>query len=306
VRAGRAKTADIQADVATGQAAVTAIATGGADALTLATKNALVNYFSLISTLANQVQAGAESAVTSIEAARTRLAAVGLSVATAGTKLKSANDAALVLDTEVGVAGPPSTGLRADIDAIEAAVTDQSTTVGAAISSIKDHQDRVLAADCKANLVTVPILAEDAAGFYESPSIGLIQKTQEFLEARKEVTQTVAVTSGANYLVKGVLTVRLGVKVGVSEGFAKASVETVLDDLLRGRSFGAGLYLSEVYEALRSVTGLAFANVTIAGHIDLSTGLTTTAKLDSNGNLVVADSEVVSKGTVTITTEVVS
>jgi tetrahydromethanopterin S-methyltransferase subunit H len=184
---------------------------------------------------------------------------------------------------------------------ILAADTNVVNEVGIATQGIYDHVDALLSNDCKANLITVPILTRSAAGFYTAPSTGLIDSLQTFLDARKEVTQTVSVTSGAIFLVPAVISVRVGVLRTYSEAVVETAVNTAIDGILRDRAFGEDLYESDVETAVLGVDGVVFTNVTIAGY--LNGGVTDTGKLDSSGNLVVASSEVVTKGTTTITTE---
>ena len=175
-----------------------------------------------------------------------------------------------------------------------------TVSVGAELDDIYDHVDKMLADDCKVNLVTVPILTRNASGFYAGPSLGLQQSLQAYLDARKEVTQTVKVTSGVNSLVSAIITARVSVLPGFAESVVKATVATVLDGVLRDRQFGASLYVSELSDAVSTaVDGLAFLNITINGYRDVL-GVFQTDKLDADGNLIVANSEVVTKDLVVL------
>ena len=189
-----------------------------------------------------------------------------------------------------------------------------TVSVGAQLDDIFDHVDKMLADDCKANLISVPILTRNVSGFYAGPSLGLQQSLQAYLDERKEVTQTVKVTSGVNSLVNAILTVRVSVKSGFAESVVKATVATVIDGVLRDRAFGASLFVSELVNAvLGGVEGIAFLNITIDGYRDPN-GVFQTDKLDANGNLIILNSEVVTKDLVTtplpagvtITTEIFS
>jgi hypothetical protein len=182
--------------------------------------------------------------------------------------------------------------------------------------SIYNHVDVLLSDDCKSNLVSVPILTHDAAGFYTAPSLGLQQALQSYLDARKEVTQTVKVTSGEGYLVRPVIVIRAGVKLGYSPSVTAAAISSVVDGVLRDRSFGVSLYLSDFCQVIdTSVAGLAFLNVAISGYNDKD-GLLLSDKLDGNGNLIIKESEVITKeqrltlpvsqAGVTISTEIVT
>jgi hypothetical protein len=205
-----------------------------------------------------------------------------------------------VVETAAGVVGPPSTGLRKVLEDIYAAIVSGSESLTVALDetskAIFDHVDLMLAADCKTNLITVPILVLDAAGFFAAPSEGLIRSLKTYLDARKEITQVVEVVSGEPFLVYTDLTIRVGMVEGYSLSVAESSVRAVVDNVLRQRAFGANLYLEEVYKAIRNnIVGLSFVNVKITSP---------SAKLDVDGNLIITRTEVVTRGTVTVTTEV--
>ena len=241
----------------------------------------------------------------------------GLNLVTVNTKLYTADQYRASMATAIGNPAGPVTGLFLLAQDIDTAVLVLDTTgtvtvsVGADLKDIFDHVDALLAADCNSNLVSVPILTRNAAGFYAGPSLGLQQSLQAYLDARKEVTQTVKVTSGENYLRRPVIALRVGVKLGYSESVVRAAAETVVDGVLRDRDFGASLYVSDLdCEVRDNVDGVGFVNVTISGWNDTN-GVLQTSELDADGNLVILSSEVVTKETratlpsVTVTTEIV-
>lgn len=295
---------DIANSVTAGKAAVDAIATDDINPsrLSTANKNTIKGFFDLIGAEAtNQglsaatIQSTVDTEVSTLGDVRDTLESIGLTTATG--LLLEADTTRASLETE-------RVALVADLDAIDEAITDQSSAVSAAVASINSHVDGILSADCQANLVVVPILGRNKAGFYAAPSVSLIQSLQAFLDARKEVTHTVEVTSGASFLVPAVLTVRLGVRSGFSESLTRVSVEAVIDGVLRDRAFGADLYVSDLVCAAREVEGVFFVNITIDGHDD---GMSvSTLKLDAEGNLIIDETEVITKGTVTVTTETVT
>lgn len=257
------------------------------------------------------------------------LADSGLDLVTPGSKLFDAEQDRLAVETAVGTTAP--TGLHQTLAEIDVAVVPIGTdglvtnTVGEKLGaadvpvpaggSIYNHVDLLLSDDCKSNLVSVPILTHDAAGFYTAPSLGLQQALQAYLDARKEVTQTVKVTSGESYLVRPVIVVRAGVKLGFSLSVTATAISSVVDGILRDREFGASLYLSDFCQIIdTSVEGLAFLNVVIRGYNDKDK-LFLNDKLDGSGNLIIEASEVITKeqrslpvdqAGVTITTEVVA
>lgn len=302
---------DIQANVVTGKAAVDAVATGGSDTLTLATKAAIKAYFDLISAEAtaisgnaNTIETDAASIIATAGNTKDDVAVVGVDTTTEGTFLEEAEDDRAALVALIGTISP-GTGIRLQVDNINTAVTDETTTVAEAVTSIQAHADRILAADCKVNLVTVPILARDAGGFYTAPSISLMNSLQEFLNARKEVTQVVEVVSGEDFLIPAIVQLRVGVRSGYSTSVTSSEVATAVDGVLRDRRFGVSLFVSDLVDIILLVEGVSFVNVKILGHTDPATNTLTTDRLDSDGNLVILSSEVISKGIVTITTEAV-
>lgn len=270
----------------------------------------LASYLDRCRTEASSVQTSSSALQSAVDStvvpkalsAQTLVADSGLDLSTPGSQLYAAEQARLSIFNAVGSAVGP-TGLYANMTALDAAVAPLATalviettgTVGAYLDAIYQHVDAFLSEDCKANLVTVPILTHNAAGFYTGPTIGLQQALQSYLDARKEVTHTVKVTSGEGNLVRPVIQVRAGVKLGYSLSVTKAAIESAIDGLLQDRDFGASLYLSDFCPIIDElVAGLSFLNVTIQGYNDVS-GELRADKLDESGNLVIEASEVISK-----------
>jgi hypothetical protein len=175
-------------------------------------------------------------------------------------------------------------------------------TINGTLDEIDEHVDAILSANCSANLVTVPILTRDASGFYVAPSLGLKQSLQTYLDARKAVTQTVQVTSGERSLIYAILDVQIGVRPGFSEQIARLAVESVLDNLLKNRLFGSSLYRSEITDGALTVAGVVFVNPAITGYLTADSPIIPlTTKLDTFGNLIILDSEVVTKDSFVVT-----
>ena len=307
-----ATASSLQASVASVKSAVMALpVSAGAQNINQATRDALVVLLDgltgsagTIGSAAGQVTASAASQITSVGTARTADRAVGLDTTTPGTSLYALEQTRLAIEAQVGSVSP-ATAAYQDVLAIEAAVVTPSsnsyTVIDLACSQIFDHVDAFLASDCKANLVTVPVLARDAGGFYVAPSTTLLQALAAKLEACKELTQTIAVVSGAEFLVPAVISLRIGVLPGYSLSLLQSVGSTLVEGVLRGRRFRQSLYLSD-FPRFRDLQGVAFANLTIDGHYDLSGALLTTL-LDESGNLVIGDSQVITKGRITVTTE---
>ena len=177
------------------------------------------------------------------------------------------------------------------------ATTTAQTVIVGETTALLDHLDDLFDSDCQANVVNVPILALGVDGFYTGPSSGLIQAVQEYLDGIKEVTQHVNVLSGASSLVPANISITGKSSNAFQLSEVIASIEAVVDDVLRGREFNDPLYLSKpdddvgLYDVIGEIDGLEFINVEITGPVD---------RVDSEGNLVPLELEVVTKGTVTV------
>lgn len=281
--------ASITASTANGNNQVDAYGPTGTTDLDASQVDAIKQYFNAIAARASQI---ATSGSASSSAATT----ISTAASAIKTAVDTAQDATALITTSVASATTNVTTTSTAVAAISAANASVESDIATATDAIFAHVSAFLNEDCAANLVVVPILTLDAAGFYSAPSVGLVDSLQNYLDARKDVTHTVSVTSGANFLVPAVITLRIGVKRGtVSEQAVKTSVAAAIDGLLRNRAFGAALYVSDIENVVRSVSGVVFSNVSIVGPV---------GKLDSSGNLVVLDSEVITKGSVGISTEI--
>jgi hypothetical protein len=296
--------ANIAQDVIDGKAAVDASTATGPEKL------AIKAYFDSIdaarsssSSAAAGIVSGYSGFAVQLRSVADAAADIGYDLTTDPSYLYSSEQLRANMETTVGDSTVPS-GLYANTAEITTIVVDVSDNVEVQLTNIYDHVDSLLAADCKANLVTVPILAKDAAGFYAAPSTGLVKSLQSFLEERNEVTQTVSVVSGELFLAPAVLTIAVGVLPNFSQTATETAVTTAVENLLRARAFGQSLYRSVVYQTIVAVAGVAWANVTINGSYEVP--LTTppvldTSLLDTEGNLILDDGRVLTRGLVTVT-----
>jgi len=298
-----ADAASIQALAATGVAAIAAVPTG-ANQLDLPTKALWTGYFtsidaerSSINTQATSIVASSTTIVAQMGSILDDMNTIGGDLVTTGTLMTQAEADRFSIQTEIGTKVPPA-GLYSPIATIDATVNDTSTEVKALTDEVFEHVDAFLASDCQANLVVVPILSKNGAGFYAAPSLGLIKSLQSFLDARKEVTQTVAVTSGAAALLPAVVDIEIGVLPNYSQSVTETSAAAAMDGLLKGRAFGLSLYRSNIHQTILAISGVSYVNVTIRGFQD-GTSVNTTSN-DSEGNLVIDSSKVITKGTVNI------
>lgn len=286
---------DINNHATNGKAAVDAIATAGTSQLTAADKLNIKSFFDLaiaeatsIGTTAGNAEASATIIVGNANAILTEVTDLTTSIASIASETSTISTQTSSISTQL-----------ANLDSSMTALED---AVNASEAGINEHFDQVLAADCKANVVTVPILVRDSGGFYKAPSTGLVDSLQTYLNTKKEVTQTVIVTSGENSLIPAVVRVRVGVLRDYSEAAVSTSVEAVVEGVLRDRAFGVSLYESDL-DVILEVDGVSFINVRIQGHLDTDGVTVVTSRLDVDGNLIILNDEIISRGTITISTE---
>lgn len=282
---------------------VDGIAVAGSSQLTSGDKTTILSYLDTIlaqnsaaTALSSSIETGLETAASQISGAISELEEVGTTAAIAGSLVESIQTAATTTISAIAAAD-------ANFDTIDTTIASALTDIDQYTDNISDHFTEVYSNDCKANLVTVPILAYNADGFYAAPSNSLVDATQTYLEGIKDVTHTVKVVSGELYLVPAVITIRLGVINTFNQSVLSATVAQLVDGILKNRKFGQSLYLSDLIEPITDVTGIGFVNVTINGYLDTDNVTVLSSKNDINGNLIAENQDIITKGTVTINTE---
>jgi hypothetical protein len=167
----------------------------------------------------------------------------------------------------------------------------QDEAIRALTAELRPHLDSLFDDSCKANVVTVPILVEGREGFYGAPSAGLLRALQSHLNEVKEVTHLVKVVSGVSALKPADITLRIRYDERYVVAEVRAEINSGIDALLRRRDFGKSLYVSDLYSIIELIDGVSYVNITITNPAN---------RIDLNGNLVVGELEVVTKGTITI------
>ena len=99
--------------------------------------------------------------------------------------------------------------------------------------------------------------------------------------------------------------VNIGVLQGYSQTVTETAVEAAVAALLRDRDFGDSLYKYDVHTKVSGVDGVDYANVVITGVLTTGGGIDTTG-IDQYGNLIITSRQVITKGTVTISSTVVT
>lgn len=292
--------ADIQSYVTSGKSAT------DSSTATTGEKATINGWFDLINTEAGYVDGNATNIQTAANSITDDAGDILASVEDIGTDLVTADTLLNEASLEVTSITTQSAVIRIEATSIDTANATLLSTAETAQAGIEAHLDRVLASDCKANLVTVPILTRDAGGFYTAPSSGLIDSLQNYLDARKEVTQSVAVTSGENFLIPAQVRARVGILSNYSEAALKTAAESAIEGVLRDRRFGDNLYESDIDTAILAIEGVDFVNARIQGHLATDGTTLLVSRLDSDNNLIIEDSEVITRGAITVTVEVVS
>lgn len=233
-----------------------------------------------------------------IETAKALMDATANALNTHGTSAKDEaqsiiQDAAEVT-THAATVVSTAAGAEVDQASIRAAVVTAnangallSPALVADLDDILTHISSVLVADCKSNLINVPVLALDGDGFYAAPSVGLRRELETYLAARSDVAHQVKVVSGASSLVPATITVTLKVLDAYVYAEVASEVSAVLRELLKAREFGLDLRKSTVFDSIQGVTGVDVFDVTVSAEAEY---------LDSSQNVIVDKSHVVTLG----------
>jgi hypothetical protein len=233
--------------------------------------------------------AGLTTAKSDIDSAATSIKSSAQTIQTDvdDAQLAQATLTSSLVATETGLTGADTSRV-----AVETAVASHTTAINTAFDGVVEHLDEVVAADCKANIISVPILAADGDGFYTAPSVGLIRRLQGYLSERSDVAHSVSVTSGSGQLVAAHIVAEIRRLDAYTYQEVANDVDAAFRAVLKGRNFGDSLYLSQLYGLAQDIDGLDVINITITGDEDF---------LDDNGNLIVDQEHVVTYGSVATT-----
>lgn len=190
------------------------------------------------------------------------------------------NSAILTLATEV----------KSISDALPVTILGYQSSMEAYFEAIRTHLDDILSADGMANLITVPILSINSDGYYTAPSNGLIRSLETYLVEKSDVAHLVRVVSGAPSMVSVDITVSAKILTGYVFSEIATQIDTLVRTELKRRRYGVSLYLSRVHQIVQSIVGIDVFNVVI----DSDTAL------DSFGNLIIGDENVIVPGTISV------
>ena len=175
---------------------------------------------------------------------------------------------------------------------INGAEATLETDFSATKATLQAHLSGLFSSDCEANIVNVPILTTDSEGYYAAPSSGLISAIQQYLDGIKDVTHQVSVVSGYPLLIPANIDAYVRYRSGYVESEVLANIVFGFESLLKGRKFAVPLYLSDLYAITDQIGGIDHINIEITGQAN---------RLDSLGNLVPEQLEIITKGTLNIT-----
>lgn len=276
--------------------AINAFAVAGSTQITTTDKNALLNLINAATAKNNEVSAQASTVLSNVTTITTSLDQIVLMGDDASIRRANIRADVDAISTESAAANTQATALETDIAAVTNTITSQT-------ADVSTHVDSFLSNECKSNLIEVPVLTLDSEGFYVVPTLGLQKSLQAYLDNAKEVTQVVKVTGVSSLLVAADVSCLVGVLTGYNEATVRSQVEAAILGVLKGRAFGAKLRLSELYAPTAPeagdipIEGVEYVHIDITGPAD---------HLDTDGGLKASDYEVITRGTITVTSEVVN
>lgn len=292
----QSNSSSVSADLSSLTAAINAYTVGSPTVITTTDKNILLNLINAATAKNNEVSSQASTILSNVTTATTALDAINTQADVAEVRRAAIRvdvDAVAVQSTAIDTS---VNDLSDDVEAIENDITTLT-------DEVKAHVDSFLSNECKSNLIEVPVLTLDSEGFYVVPTNGLQKSLQAYLDGAKEVTQVVKVTGVTSLLVAADISVLVGVLTGYNEATVRSQVEAAILNVLRKRAFGNKLRLSELYAPVAPeldnvpIEGVEYVNIEITGPVD---------HLDVDGGLAVSEYEVVTRGTITVTSEVVN
>lgn len=218
------------------------------------------------------------------------------------TAIKSANQAIQVDVDDAQIAQAVSTADLVDVETeltiamaqvteISTEVEEHQVSIDVAFDGLIAHLDEVIAADCKANVITVPILASDGDGFYVAPTTGLVRRLEEYLQERADVAHSVVVVSGEFQLIEAAIRIEIRRADAYTFQEVASDADAAVRAMLKARNFGVSLYLHQIHNTLDDIPGVDIANVEILGEA---------AFLDSDGNLIADQEHVITYGSIEI------
>lgn len=292
----QANSSSLGGDLSSMTTAINAYTVAGSTQITTTDKNVLLNLINAATAKNNEVSSQASTVLSNVTSVTT-------SLDTIATKLDDASVRRTAIRADIDSIETQSAAIAADSAALTTDVDALTNTITTSTDEIDVHVDSFLSNECKSNLIEVPVLTLDSEGFYVVPTNGLQKALQAYLDNAKEVTQVVKVTGVDSLLVPADITCLVGVLTGYNEATVRSQVEAAILNVLKGRAFNNKLRLSELYAPTAPqeddipIEGVEYVHITITGPTD---------HLDTDGGLKASEYEVITRGTITVTSEIVN
>jgi hypothetical protein len=292
----QANSSSLGGDLSSLSAAINAFPIASPSQLETADKSALLNFINLAIAKNNEVASQASTVLSNVTSITTSLDTIQV-------KLDDASVRRAAIRAEIDSIGVQSAAIAAESADLTTEVDTLTNTITTATQEVDVHVDSFLSSECKSNLIEVPVLTLDSEGFYVVPTNGLQKALQAHLDNAKEVTQVVKVTGVESLLVPADISCIVGVLTGYNEATVRSQVEAAILNVLKGRAFASKLRLSELYAPTAPqfddvpIEGVEYVHITITGPTD---------HLDVDGGLKASEYEVITRGTITVTSEIVN
>lgn len=179
--------------------------------------------------------------------------------------------------------------------AVQNIVKFDTLTPPATWGTLPQQFDEIYSAACKANLVEVQILTEDATGRYIAPTVGLAQALKAELDSMKESTVQILVFDGSRNLFAVNCSVAIKVLDGYDTVVVANAVKLGVEDHLLNRQYGDSVRISDVYAIVEAVEGVKYS------HVSFTVPTSPTKVNPTTGDVDIDVDEVVTLGTVIVT-----
>jgi hypothetical protein len=144
------------------------------------------------------------------------------------------------------------------IDTDLGSVSTIATSINSSLVGLETYLDDAMSDGCKANVVQVSVLGQDAARKYAAPTTGLLDSLRTYLDSRKDIVHKVVTVSGYDKVINVDMTVEVLVGANSVQDEVTNKIERALTrsdsvpyGLLVERDFNKSLYISEIYDAIQ-------------------------------------------------------
>jgi hypothetical protein len=248
---------------------------------------------------ANTLIIRAKAALSQIQTAAASLAALvsgeeAAAVALGDAASSVSSNASAAESVEVAIGQVSELASAASLSAAEASST-MLAGYESASGDLLAHVGSLHDEDCKANLITVPVLSRDSNGLFVRPSVGLMRSLQRDLRSRSGVSHQVFVVDGSDALVPINVTIYFVSEEGSVSAENKSRLESLSLDIIRSISFGERLDVSDVTDRVRDEERAGTLRLE-RFNVELTCGVD--GYIDDRGNAVVDAGEIVTAGTI--------